>query len=75
MNIDEEALNQIDEKHVIEIQRIWRGYRTRLFVTLLKKATKLKKKYFLEEEYWETVSSTDNFPVSQISSILRSTGS
>lgn len=64
--MDEALIKQVDESKVLMIQTVWRGYRARLFVSLLKKATKLKKKYFLEEEYWETVSTAVSFPVTQI---------
>jgi hypothetical protein len=35
---------------------LWRGFRARLISNILKKAMRVKKKYFLDEEFWETVS-------------------
>ena len=43
---------------VVKIQALWRGFRARLISNILKKAMRVKKKYFLDEEFWETVSST-----------------
>lgn len=43
------------------MQSVWRGYRTRLMVDIIRKASKIKKKYFLEEEFKETISSTASY--------------
>lgn len=43
------------------MQSVWRGYRTRLMVEIIRKASKIKKKYFLEEEFKETISRTAIF--------------
>ena len=43
---------------MIRIQATWRGFRTRFLTKLLKKSTRMKKKYFLEDEFWETLSKT-----------------
>jgi hypothetical protein len=45
-------------KYVVKIQAFWRGFRARLISNILKKAMRVKKKYFLDEEFWETASST-----------------
>ena len=58
-------------RKLIGIQKYWRGYRARQFVSLLKKATKVKKKYFLEEEFWETLSTKMWFTIKWISQILK----
>jgi hypothetical protein len=41
---------------VVLLQKVWRGFRARFLVAMLKKAIRVKKKYFLEEEFWETIS-------------------
>ena len=46
---------------VLRLQSVWRGYHTRLMTDILKKASRLKKKYFLDEEFFETVSKTVKF--------------
>ena len=33
-----------------------RGFRARLISKILKKTLRMKKKYFLDEEFWETIS-------------------
>jgi hypothetical protein len=45
-------------KQIVKIQSAWRGYHARLITELLKKAMRVKKKYFLDEEFWETISSS-----------------
>ena len=51
----------VDQNIVRQMQSLWRGYRARFLVALLRKASRVKKKYFLEEEFWETLSSTMTF--------------
>ena len=46
---------------MIKIQALWRGFKARLISNILKKAIRVKKKYFLDEEFWETISSTAKY--------------
>lgn len=66
-------------KTVIKLQSTWRGFRTRYMIKLLKKSLKLKKKYFLDEEFEETISSTriyeENKPLVKKEYVFKSTGS
>jgi hypothetical protein len=63
-------LNKTDPQVVVRIQSAWRGFRARYLVALLRKASKVKKKYFLEEEFWETLSKTAGFTRPQLLQIL-----
>jgi|LauGreDrversion4_2_1035121.scaffolds.fasta_scaffold72748_1 hypothetical protein len=58
-------MKTIDSSHVVKLQSFWRGYRDRIVVALLKKSSRVKKKYFLEEEFWETISHTIGFTLKQ----------
>ena len=40
---------------ILKIQSVFRGHRARVMTSILKKAARIKKKYFLEEEFWETI--------------------
>ena len=46
---------------VIKLQALVRGYYARMLTRVLKKSIKKKKKYFLEEEFWETISKSKVF--------------
>lgn len=64
-------LSQISIKTVLLIQRMWRGFRDRYRVILLRKATAIKKKYFLEEEFWETLSKDHALNISSLLKVLQ----
>jgi hypothetical protein len=49
-------LNALDLSKILEIQTRVRVFLARYFARHLKNQTRLKKKYFLEEEYSETLS-------------------
>jgi hypothetical protein len=38
-----------------------RGFISRVAVRALRKAIRVKKKYFLEEEFWETISKNNKY--------------
>lgn len=46
-------MNHLDK--VLKIQAIIRGIRTRFITEIMKKSIRVKKKYFLDEELWETI--------------------
>ena len=46
---------------VVKLQSLVRGFLGRVRAKQLKKLQKIKKKYFLEEEFWETLSSSRIF--------------
>jgi hypothetical protein len=43
------------------MQALIRGFLSRTVIKSLRKAIKVKKKYFLEEEFWETISKTSKY--------------
>lgn len=62
--VDKEKLNQALKsklKQIIKIQSAWRGHRARFITKIKKKGMKVKKKYFLDEEFQETISSSQIF--------------
>ncbi|CDW78312.1 UNKNOWN [Stylonychia lemnae] len=65
--IDKSFVNQIKVNHldqVIRIQAVIRGVRTRFMTQILKKTLKVKKKYFIDEELWETINKNKIFKLS-----------
>lgn len=43
-------------KNIIKIQAYYRGYRVRSMTETIQNANNSKKKYFNDNEYWETIS-------------------
>ena len=48
--------DQIKLESIIKLQAFIRGYYARIMTRILKNQVKVKKKYFLEDEFWETIS-------------------
>ena len=46
---------------IIKIQALWKGYRARLMSDIIKRENRLKKKYFLDEEFYETIKKERKF--------------
>eukprot|EP00347_Sterkiella_histriomuscorum_P004958 403358433 len=67
--IDNKLITKIMNNHldqVILIQATIRGFITRYYTKLLKAQLKIKKKYFLDEEYQETISQTNRINIQSL---------
>ena len=64
--------SDLDVNKIIKIQAVYRGLKARGYIKDLKKQQRIKKKYFLEEEFNETLNKTNKLSSVKIKSAISS---